>query len=59
MGKELAGTDCFGDNNLSGARAQKKANSLSPKEVFTKLPEATCVEDTEALLFWSVAKVVR
>jgi transposase len=40
-----------------------KANSVEPsaylKEVFTKLPAATYVEDIEALLPWNIAKVVR
>lgn len=40
-----------------------KANNVEPsvylKEVFTKLPAATCAEDIEALLPWNIAKVVR
>jgi transposase len=40
-----------------------KANNVEPsvylKEVFTRLPAATCVEDIEALLHWNIVKVVR
>ena len=39
-----------------------KANNVEPsiylKEVFTRLPAATCVEDVEALLPWNITKVV-
>jgi hypothetical protein len=40
-----------------------KANNGEPsfylKEVLTRLPAATCVEDIEALLLWNITKVVR
>jgi transposase len=38
-------------------------NDIEPsvylKEIFTRLPAATCVEDIEALLHWNIVKVVR
>jgi len=49
--------------NLYSLVETAKANNVEPsiylKEVFTRLPAATCVEDVEALLPWNVAKVVR
>ena len=48
--------------NLYSLVETAKANNVEPsvylKEVFTRLPAATCVEDVEALLPWNVAKVV-
>lgn len=49
--------------NLYSLVETAKANNVEPsiylKEVFTRLPAATCVEDIEALLPWNVAKAVR
>ncbi len=49
--------------NLYSLVETAKANNVEPsvylKEVFTRLPAATCVEDVEALLPWNTAKVVR
>jgi transposase len=49
--------------NLYSLVETAKANNVEPsvylKEVFTRLPEAICVEDVEALLPWNTAKVVR
>jgi transposase len=49
--------------NLYSLIETAKANNVEPsiylKEVFTRLPAATCIEDVEALLPWNVAKVVR
>ena len=48
--------------NLYSLVETAKANNVEPsvylKEVFTRLPAATCVEDIEALLPWNIAKVV-
>jgi hypothetical protein len=48
--------------NLYSLIETAKANNVEPsvylKEVFTRLPAATCVEDIEALLPWNIAKVV-
>jgi transposase len=48
--------------NLYSLVESAKANNVEPsvylKEVFTRLPVATCVEDIEALLPWNIAKVV-
>lgn len=48
--------------NLYSLVETAKANNIEPsiylKEVFTRLPEATCVEDIEALLPWNIVKVV-
>jgi transposase len=41
------------------AKANGAESSVYLKEVFTRLPAATYVEDIEALLPWNVAKVVR
>jgi transposase len=49
--------------NLYSLVETAKANNVEPsaylKEVFTKLPAVTCVEDIEALLHWNIVKVVR
>jgi hypothetical protein len=49
--------------NLYSLVETAKANNVEPsvylKEVFTRLPAATCVEDIEALLPWNIVKVVR
>jgi hypothetical protein len=49
--------------NLYSLVETAKSRSVEPsvylKEVFTRLPKATCVEDVEALLPWDIAKVVR
>jgi transposase len=48
--------------NLYSLVETAKANNVEPsvylKEIFTRLPAATCVEDVEALLPWNVMKVV-
>jgi hypothetical protein len=48
--------------NLYSLIETAKANNVEPsvylKEVFTRLPAATCVENIEALLPWNIAKVV-
>ena len=48
--------------NLYSLVETAKTNNVEPsvylKEVFTRLPAATCVEDIEALLPWNIAKVV-
>ncbi len=48
--------------NLYSLVETAKANNVEPsiylKYVFTKLPQATCVEDIEALLPWNMPKVV-
>tara|TARA_B110001452_G_scaffold152945_1_gene127259 strand:+ start:915 stop:2477 length:1563 start_codon:yes stop_codon:yes gene_type:complete len=48
--------------NLYSLVETAKANNVEPsvylKEVFTRLPAVTCVEDIEELLPWNIAKVV-
>jgi transposase len=49
--------------NLYSLVETAKANKVEPsvylKEVFTRLPTATCIENVEALLPRNIAKVVR
>jgi hypothetical protein len=44
------------------AAKNAKANNVEPrvylKEIFTRLPAATCVKDVEALLPWKVTNTV-